>query len=76
MMRLLTTLPLVLAVTAGAVAQGEEASFQGLGFLPGFNNGSEARAVSADGLTVVGGVSGWYAEAFRWTATDKRTRLP
>ena len=29
----------VLAVTAGAVVQGGEASFQGLGFLPGFEDG-------------------------------------
>ncbi len=53
---------------------GAAASFQGLGDLPGGYFYSQAYAVSADGLVVVGksevqtGVGG--SEAFRWTADD------
>ena len=45
------------------------ASFQGLGFLPGASY-SEANAVSADGLVVVGAstYASGDAQAFRWTA--------
>ena len=44
-----------------------EASFQGLGFLPG-GNSSYANAVSADGTVVVGnGNSSYGGQAFRWT---------
>src|SRR5262245_44826767 len=46
------------------------ASFQGLGFLPGWVE-SRAAAVSADGSVVVGTLgyeTGTHAQAFRWTA--------
>jgi uncharacterized membrane protein len=83
-MRWLITLTLFLAITAGAIAQGEEASFQGLGFLPGFEDGSEASAVSADGSTLVGSTFRDFSfppiiperrEAFRWTAADGMVSL-
>lgn len=51
-------------------------SFQGLGDLPGGDFFSEANAVSADGLVVVGTSTNgppsafWGDEAFRWTAAD------
>ena len=49
---------------AGALAQ---ASFQGLGDLPGGDFSSLARDVSADGLVVVGvSENATYDEAFRW----------
>ncbi len=45
-----------------------QASFEGLGDLPGGSVNSQARAVSADGLVVVGwSSSGSGQEAFRWT---------
>ncbi len=45
--------------------------FQGLGDLPGGEFHSEAQAVSADGLTVVGvSASADGDQAFRWTAQD------
>jgi probable HAF family extracellular repeat protein len=49
--------------------QSEAASFQGLGRLPGGEAYSAARAVSADGSTVVGtsGSASGFREAFRWT---------
>jgi probable HAF family extracellular repeat protein len=50
-------------------AQLEADSFQGLGCLPGGESYSAARAVSADGSTVVGtsGSANGFREAFRWT---------
>src|SRR5262245_27353801 len=47
-----------------------DASFTGLGDLPGGGFGSSASAVSADGSAVVGGgtTPGTAGEAFRWTA--------
>ena len=47
-----------------------QASFQGLGDLPGGTVASHANGISADGLTVVGASQGGvndYTEAFRWT---------
>ncbi len=56
----------VLALAASSLGQ---ASFQGLGDLPGGAFASEANGVSADGLVVVGlGISVSGIEAFRWTA--------
>jgi probable HAF family extracellular repeat protein len=55
----------------GGAAPADEAFFLGLGDLPGGDGYSEAHAISADGLTVVG--AGWGADgtgAFRWTAID------
>ncbi len=47
------------------------ATFQGLGDLPGGIFSSQANAVSADGLVVVGsGNSATGVEAFRWTQAD------
>jgi len=55
----------------GITAYADEASFMGLGDLPGGIVGSTAYAVSADGTTVVGTsssvLSGFGYEAFRWT---------
>jgi probable HAF family extracellular repeat protein len=44
------------------------ASFQGLGYVPGFSASSSASGVSADGSTVVG--SAGNSVAFRWTSED------
>src|SRR5262245_61383857 len=47
------------------------ASFQGLGDLPGGTFGSAALAISADGLTVVGGSqSALGYESFRWRSSS------
>ena len=52
-----------------------QASFQGLGDLPGGAFNSSARAVSADGFVIAGyGVSTSGREAFAWTA-DLSQRL-
>ena len=50
-------------------AQLKADSFEGLGYLPGGESYSAARAVSADGTTVVGtsGSANGVREAFRWT---------
>lgn len=64
------------AVVLFSGAQTKAAIFQGLGDLPGGDSGSHARAVSADGLTVVGGsstASGY--EAFRWTNSNGMTNF-
>src|SRR5689334_2170433 len=58
----------VILVIAGLAVRAHGQSFRGLGFLPGATQ-STAKAVSADGTTVVG-TSGSAAggHAFRWRA--------
>lgn len=49
-----------------------QASFQGLGDLPGGAFNSKAYGVSGDGTVVVGeSASSWGTEAFRWTAATE-----
>jgi hypothetical protein len=65
----------VVAMCTGSIALGQPVFF-GLGDLPGGNFGSQAEAVSGDGLTVVGGSisdQGW--EAFVWRAGQGMTGL-
>ncbi len=51
------------------IFKSEQASFMGLGDLPGGDFGSSARGISADGSVVVGNsLSLAGGEAFRWTA--------
>jgi probable HAF family extracellular repeat protein len=66
MKRLALSVAMTLVLTVG---RGEAASFRPLGDLPGGEFFSQARAVSADGATVVGtsGSANGYREAFRWT---------
>jgi probable HAF family extracellular repeat protein len=56
----------------GRVAPADEPFFMGLGDLPGGHGYSEAQAVSADGVTVVGTGRGAddTSEAFRWTVIE------
>jgi probable HAF family extracellular repeat protein len=67
-------------VTAGLLPT-HAASFEGLGFLPGYTNLSQAFGVSADGSVVVGcsrntyGSSGLYDRAFRWTRAGGMVNL-
>jgi probable HAF family extracellular repeat protein len=63
----------VAGLLAVILASGEcaaQASFQGLGDLPGGTFESRAYGVSADGNTVVGYSDSGSAEAFRWTAAS------
>ncbi len=64
---------LCLSGWSGLVAWSHAASFEGLGFLSGYTNLSQAFGISADGSVVVGcsrftfGAYGMYDRAFRWT---------
>jgi hypothetical protein len=65
----LAAVALCLASLALARAGHAQASFRGLGFLPGGEHWSSSIAVSADGSVVVGqGTSASNDEAFRWSA--------
>jgi probable HAF family extracellular repeat protein len=63
-------LPLVALFLLTALPQSARAaSIQGLGFVPDRTPLSNARGVSADGTTAVGGSGGSFSrEAFRWTS--------
>jgi probable HAF family extracellular repeat protein len=60
----------VAVLLAAGVAGAQPAQFQGLGFLPGGDHPSDARACSADGSVVVGSSRNGdgVQQAFRWTA--------
>jgi probable HAF family extracellular repeat protein len=68
-------------LAALGLAQAQAASFEGLGFLPGYTNFSEAYNVSSDGSVVVGwsrytyGQYGLYDRAFRWTRAGGMVNL-
>jgi probable HAF family extracellular repeat protein len=71
-LKLACALLVCLAWWLGGVPRSQAASFEGLGFLTGYTNLSQAFGVSADGSVVVGcsrytyGTYGLYDRAFRW----------
>src|SRR6266481_4402190 len=73
--RMLLCFVLALGLAIAAPANSHAQSFQGLGFLPGYD-GSNASDVNADGSVAVGlGSNANGTQAFRWTAATGMTGL-
>ncbi|HUW18384.1 MAG TPA: hypothetical protein VMW16_03705 [Sedimentisphaerales bacterium] len=66
----------IVFVSFTCFSRSDAASFQGLGYVPGWDWVSQAYAVSADGSVVVGiSRSHFLTVAFRWTAEDGMQNL-
>lgn len=66
---------MIITITALSSCLSQQASFQGLGYLPGGIFESSARSVSSDGSVVVGSGTTAGTQAFRWTKKEGMVSL-